>query len=747
MKRIALTKTTKADTVDTKSTGLRRRSGSVAIGMALAIVVAGPAVAGPTGGKVVAGEGSITTSGNLTRINQVTRRVSINWDTFNVASDETVRFLQPDSTSVALNTIFDQNPSQIFGTIDANGRVLLINPNGMIFGPTAQVNVAGLVASSLNISTADFMAGNYSFESAGGSGGLVLNQGTLQAAPGGFIALLGNAVANEGLIVADAGTIALGAGSKVALDFDGSGLIYFEVESDVLNSALGVDDAISNTGSLFADGGQVLLTARAAQDVYTQAINNEGLIQARRIENEGGVIRLSGGAGTTINTGTLDASGDAASDGGSIHVTGNYVGLAGDATLTADGGRNGGQVLVGGGYQGGDADVQNAQRTYVGSDVNISANAGANGDGGEVIVWSDDVTRYHGSISATGGSESGNGGNAEVSGAQSLGFDGYVDLTASNGETGLLLLDPALLTILGGDGGGGAAGGLDGNLPDMAFADSNGDDAVTADALEALDADIFLRAEDSIVIADQDLNGGDGNITIAADNNITLETRNSTVDGDSSGSISFSDTTNSIITQGTGSITITAGTVGTEGASITNTGILTTAGGAVTLTAAGDISVTADINSNGGAVTITADDNATLAAGATIATVAGDLNIRVDNANDSTDTLAVLGTITSSGTVTLAGSATNANDVLQGSDGGNTWVVDGANTGTLGGSDFDDFATLQGGAAADDFAITGAGSLSGSIDGALGANSLDVWTSPQRMVRSPLVWQIIRQRH
>ena len=209
MKRIVLSKTSKADIADTNINWLRRRCSSVAIGMALTIVAAGPAVAGPEGGDVVGGRGSITTTGNLTEITQLTDRVSINWDTFNVAANETVRFIQPDSTSVALNTIFDQNASQIFGVIDANGRVLLINPNGMIFGPTAQVNVAGMVASSLGISTEDFMAGNFSFESAGGSGGLVLNQGSLQAASGGFIALLGEAVANEGLIVADAGTIAM----------------------------------------------------------------------------------------------------------------------------------------------------------------------------------------------------------------------------------------------------------------------------------------------------------------------------------------------------------------------------------------------------------------------------------------------------------------------------------------------------------------------------------------------------------
>src|SRR5210317_1555627 len=343
MKTTVLKQQEKSETSANDSRSLKRRCGNLVLGIMLAVVSAGPAVAGPTGGEIVAGEGMITTNGRLTQIDQATGRIAINWDTFNVATDETVRFVQPGSTSVALNTIFDQNPSQIFGTIEANGRVLLINPNGMIFSPTAQVNVAGLVASSLSISTADFMAGNYTFEDTG-SGGMVLNQGTLQAAPGGFIALLGNAVANEGLIVADAGTIAMGAGNKVALDFDGSGLIYFEVESEVLNNALGVEDAVRNSGSLFADGGQVLLTAAAAQDVYTRAINNEGLIQARRIDNQGGVIRLTGGEGDVWTSGDLDASG-----GGTVQVTGNRVAVHDDATIDVSGDNGGGSVQIGGG--------------------------------------------------------------------------------------------------------------------------------------------------------------------------------------------------------------------------------------------------------------------------------------------------------------------------------------------------------------------------------------------------------------
>ncbi|MDH3431988.1 MAG: filamentous hemagglutinin N-terminal domain-containing protein, partial [Gammaproteobacteria bacterium] len=447
MKRIFLNESSNNEAIDTTIKHQRRRSASLLSGFALALVTAGPALAGPTGGNVVGGEATITGGVNLTEINQATNRVSINWDTFNVAANETVRFIQPSSTSVALNTIFDQNPSQIFGVIDANGRVLLINPNGMIFGPTSQVNVAGLVASSLNISTADFMAGNHSFESAAGAGGLVLNQGALQAAPGGFIALLGEAVANEGLIVADAGTIAMAAGSKVALDFDGSGLLYFAVESDVLNSALGVDAAVNNTGSLFADGGQVLLTASAAQDVYTNAINNEGLIRARRIDDAGGVVRLVGTGAPVIHSGSIDVSGgDQDSTGGTAELLGEKVGIAAGASINADGVAGGGTILVGGDVQGG-GDAQTADFTYVGDGAVLSADALGQGDGGTVVVWAEEVARVYGDISARGGAAGGDGGFVETSGKSYLDFNGNVDASAASGSAGTWLLDPRDILI------------------------------------------------------------------------------------------------------------------------------------------------------------------------------------------------------------------------------------------------------------------------------------------------------------
>jgi filamentous hemagglutinin family protein len=183
-------------------------------------------LAGPTGGEVVRGEGSIGQSGATTSINQQSHRLSLQWQTFDVAKHENVVFDQPGVTAVALNRILDQKASEILGAIDANGHVFLVNPNGIIFGSTATVNVGALVASSLDINYDDFMAGKYDFQTlADGSPGVVVNRGLLQAATGGSVTLLGEAVSNEGLILAELGQVTLAAGSSASLDFSGDGLL------------------------------------------------------------------------------------------------------------------------------------------------------------------------------------------------------------------------------------------------------------------------------------------------------------------------------------------------------------------------------------------------------------------------------------------------------------------------------------------------------------------------------------------
>ena len=174
-----------------------KRLGTVILAAALGSNYVGTAVAAPTGGAVATGQGTISQSGTTTTVSQQSQNLSLNWAGFSIAAGETVRFVQPSSTAVALNRVTGSDPSQIYGQLQANGQVFLINPNGVLFKPGAEVNVGALVASTLNLSDADFQAGHYQF-TAGSTTGTVDNQGHLTAAAGGYLALLGPTVSNNG---------------------------------------------------------------------------------------------------------------------------------------------------------------------------------------------------------------------------------------------------------------------------------------------------------------------------------------------------------------------------------------------------------------------------------------------------------------------------------------------------------------------------------------------------------------------
>jgi filamentous hemagglutinin family protein len=440
---------------------VRRELRAVTVGVATAIGLGGglpAAIANPIGGTVVSGQGAITSpNATTTLINQQSSNLILNWSSFNVGSNETVRFVQPSTTSIALNNILSQSPSQIFGHIDANGRVVLINPNGILFGRTAQLNVGSLIASSLELKQFDPTTGHLSFQSLSGHPGAIDNEGSITAGPGGSVALLGGTVLNNGLVVADYGTVAMGAGNVATLDFYGGGLLRLQVSGDVKSNSTGAA-AVQNNGQIQANGGQVVLTAAATQDVFASAVNNTGVIRANRVENVGGAIELSGPDGVVANSGTLDASGKGAgSTGGTVKVTGQDVGLFGGSTINASGPAGGGTVLVGGGFHGADSSVQDASHTYVDASATINADATTDGSGGNVAVWSNDATRYYGNISARGAGQ-GAGGYTEVSGKAYLDYEGLVDLQAPSGKLGTLLLDPAEITIEAG------ANGTDTNI-------------------------------------------------------------------------------------------------------------------------------------------------------------------------------------------------------------------------------------------------------------------------------------------
>ncbi len=231
------------------------------------------AFAGPGGGQVVGGAGSITLTGSTTTINQTTQNMAIDWQSYNINVDERVRYIQPNASSISLNRILSQSGSTIAGRIDANGQVILVNPNGIFFTPTSIINVGGIIASGLNIHPNDFMNGRYIFDEVLGADGTVINSGMINASLGGNVALIGKQVKNNGLIVANLGSASLAAGKQAVLTFDRSGLLGVRVSKEILQEELGVDPAVINSGDIQAEGGRVLLTASTSQDVFSQAVN------------------------------------------------------------------------------------------------------------------------------------------------------------------------------------------------------------------------------------------------------------------------------------------------------------------------------------------------------------------------------------------------------------------------------------------------------------------------------------------
>jgi filamentous hemagglutinin family protein len=423
--------------------------------MALALLIAFPPglAAMPNGQQVVNGQASFNTQGKTLTVTNSPNSI-INWKGFSIGADEAVRFVQQSSASAVLNRVTGVDPSRILGILQSNGRVFLVNPNGIIFGQGARIDVNGLVASSLNISNQDFLAGKYNF-TAGGIAGPVRNEGTISTPSGGKVYLIAPSVENSGIINTPQGEVVLAAGRRVQL-VDSS-------DPDITVVVSAPEDAALNLGQIVAQAGKVgifgsLVTQKGIVNADSASVGENGRIFLKASKSvfidEGSVTSASGPAGGSITvqgpetkvSGAISAAG---SDGrgGDIKVLGDGITLAGTANVDASGTGGGGSVLVGGDFQGNNPGVPNAQYVTVQAGAQIKADATANGDGGKVVLWSDDRTEFHGFISARGGEKGGDGGNVEVSGRQTLVYKGLTDVRAPQGRTGSLLLDPTDYTI------------------------------------------------------------------------------------------------------------------------------------------------------------------------------------------------------------------------------------------------------------------------------------------------------------
>lgn len=641
--------------------------------------------AAPVGGEITAGSGQIQSpDAKTTVVTQDSSSLSINWDSMNLAADELLQFRQPGREAVALNHILDQNPTTILGQIDANGRVFLMNPNGLIFGESARINVGSLVAGAFQMDSGFRNSPDVLQEYILNIGDAVVqNDGIISAIEQGSVALVGNQVVNNGTIVATLGKVHLLSASEATLSFDSDGLIQFAIDKQTLRNPDGDDSAITNSGKIQADGGYVVLEGQSANGIYANVVNNSGVIHAGRISNQGGVIRLEGSGGVVANSGELKAVGDENSTGGSISLFGDRVGVFDGSEVDASGGQGGGSIHIGGELRGSGEHI--AEFTQVASNTSIRADAITHGDGGEIIVYAGDSAWAYGDFSATGGAQSGDGGFVEISGKQGLAMDIDIDLTAANGKNGTLLIDPTDIVIY-----------------DGISSDDSGD-AFLPEILQAEGAGTLNIDENTL----QAIASGT-NIKLEASNNITLN-----------------DLTDNILALQTGTgntVTITADSDNTGGGNFTmnTTDTISTDGGALTIT--GDTLVLGSIDTSGAA-----DGNFTASSKGSTSIVsvdAGTANISLTINSDSsanTDSLTIAGSMTGAG-IAFYGNATGGERLI-GKDLDSTWTITNANDGTYFSSGFSttatftDFPNLVGGNKDDTFTFGASGSLTGKIDG------------------------------
>ena len=598
-----------------------------ALAVAIQLAFGTVAWALPQGGVVVNGQAGMSTPG-VGQLNvQASNGAIINWQKFSIGAGETTRFLQPSASSSVLNRVVGADMSSILGQLQGNGRVFLINPQGIVIGAGARIDTNSFIASTLDLSDADFLAGKLRFF-AGSNAGSIRNAGVISAGPGGRVALIAPDIENSGIIQATGGQILLAAGRRLeisSLDFEG---VTFEVQAPA--------DSVLNLGKLLADNGAV--------QVFAGSLRHSGEIRANRmVQDADGSIRLSGSnevtltsdsstrsdglfggsivvqsrEGTTRVAGQVSATGSDGK-GGQIQLLGQRVAVD-HATVDASGRTGGGQILIGGDYQGNNADVQNASRVYVGANANLKVDALQSGNGGRVIVWADENTIYAGQLSARGGAQGGDGGFAEVSGKNNLAFTGTADLGASAGLLGTLLLDPLDIVI----------SSLGGILPSVLdqFADfSSNVVTISPAAMDAVRGNVMLQANRDIYFNDAVALTTSGAGLTATAGGATFDQGQIYLDHD---------------------VTTNAGAVTLRSRYLSGTGTITTGGGAVDLKTYDSNYYASLISSAGGAVTLASQTG----------------GVYYSNVNAGSGAILVTGTGVSDGTFTTTGTASlNATD-------------------------------------------------------------------------------------
>ncbi len=307
-------------------------------------VLANPAIP-----QVVSGSASFQNNGNLLTINSSNGAI-INWQSFSINPDEITRFIQPNAASSVLNRVQGNLPSQILGALQSNGKVFLINPNGILFGPNSRIDVQGLIASSLNISNDDFAANRLRFNG-NPNAGSIQQQGTITTPSGGKVFLLAPNVENHGLIQSPQGDVLLAAGHSVQL-----------VDSADPNLQVVVNapqHQVVNLGRIIAQGGRI--------GIYGALVNQRGSLNAdSAVMGENGKIVLKASRSTTLEAGSQVSATNSAGTGGDVSLQAPLVVANGNASVDASGATGGGSILFGGDYHGANPAISNADQVFFG---------------------------------------------------------------------------------------------------------------------------------------------------------------------------------------------------------------------------------------------------------------------------------------------------------------------------------------------------------------------------------------------
>jgi filamentous hemagglutinin family protein len=397
------------------------------------LLLVSPLFANPGGPTVVHGVADFIQKQNTLEIS-CSNDLIVNWKSFSLDKGERVAFIQPSSSSFALNRVIGIDPSHILGSLTANGALFLLNPNGILIGEGAKIDVGSLVASTLDLKDEDFLSRNFAFSESGQNS--IVNIGEIQGQ--GDVYLLSSSVDNQGTIVSQNGKVGLGAGDVIVIKpSDKTSLYILPGGHHEAKKPIGLNLSGEIRGSdveLKADG-----------SLYELAINQEGSVDARSIRQEGGEIYLTAENGKiNIQDGCIASQN--ADKGGRIEILGNDIHIDGNTAMDVSHPSDGGSIYIGGGRSGKTLSSQNAETIYLGKGVVLDASSQEKGNGGEIVVWSDGKTSFWGQIYSTGGALEGDGGFVEISG-RTLVFEGKADLRAPAGKMGELLLDPYNVTI------------------------------------------------------------------------------------------------------------------------------------------------------------------------------------------------------------------------------------------------------------------------------------------------------------